>query len=152
MMPTRWRENRMPDPMSEFGRLQDEINRLFDFGYPERTGLFDRRVSPAIDVVDTGEAVKVYCDIPGVSKDDIDLSIASNVLTIKGEKQESEKEKQEDKNYRAETWSGNFQRTISLPDTVDPQNVEATMKDGVLTVTLAKKEEVKPRQIEVNVK
>jgi HSP20 family protein len=143
----------MTSPWSDFDRLQDEINRLFDVGYPESTGLFDRRVSPTIDVIDTGEEVKVYCDIPGVSKDDIDLSIASNVLTIKGEKKEqSEKKKSEKQNYRDETWSGRFQRTISLPETVDPQNVEATMKNGVLTVTLSKKEEVKPRQIQVNVK
>jgi HSP20 family protein len=106
-----------------------------------------------VDVVDTSDAVKVYCDIPGVSKDDIDLSVASNVLTIKGEKKEaSEKEKNEQKSYRDETWAGSFQRTISLPDSVDPQNVEATMKNGVLTITFGKREEVKPRQIEVNVK
>jgi HSP20 family protein len=143
----------MPDPLSEFDRLQNEINRLFDYGYPASNGLFDRRISPVVDVVDTGEAVKVYCDVPGVSKDDIDLSVASNVLTIKGEKKAaSDNEKQGSKSYRDETWSGSFQRTISLPDTVDPNNVDATMKNGVLTITFGKREEVKPRQIEVNVK
>jgi HSP20 family protein len=147
----------MPDPLSEFDRLQDEINRLFDFGYssPAATGLLDRRMSPMIDVVETDDAVKVYADLPGVGKDEVDLSIASNVLTIKGEKQqkdEKNKEKDAQKNYRDETWAGSFQRTLSLPESVDPQNVEASMKDGVLTVVLGKKEEVKPRQIDVKVK
>ena len=140
------------DPMGEFSRLQNEINRLFNLeSSTEMTGLFDRHMSPAIDVVEKSDAILVYCDIPGVKKEDVDLSIANNVLTIKGEKKKDDAP-ENSKSYRDETWSGTFQRTISLPDIVDPGKIEASMKNGVLTVSLAKMEEKKPKQIEVKVK
>jgi HSP20 family protein len=137
-------------PTGEFSRLQNEINRLFDFDYPGgMSGLFDRHVSPAIDVVEKSDEIVVYCDLPGIKKEDVDLSIAGSVLTIKGEKK---KETDKGKSYRDETWSGSFQRTISLPEIVDPNKVDASMKDGVLSISLAKMEDKKPKQIEVKVK
>jgi HSP20 family protein len=81
---------------------------------------------------------------------DLDLSIANNVLTIKGQKKD-ERESKDAKVYRQESWAGSFQRTLSLPNTVDPEKIEAVMKDGVLTVVLPKKEEVKPKQITVKI-
>lgn len=139
------------DPMGEFSRLQNEINRLFDFGYPSSmSGLFDRHTSPSIDVVEKTDEILVYCDLPGVDKGDVDLSIAGNVLTIKGEKKKDE-DSEGSKWYRDETWGGKFQRTISLPEVIDSNKVHATMKNGVLTINLAKMEEKKPKQIEVKV-
>lgn len=148
---TRWRNSNLPEPMDEFDRLQDEINKLFDWTYPSNRGLFDRSLSPAVDVVETSDEIVLTCDLPGVKKDDLDLSISRNVITIKGEKKGGQK-KEGAKTFRKETWSGSFQRTLSLPETVDPDKVEASMKEGVLTVKIAKREEVKPRQISVNVK
>lgn len=148
---TRWRNSNLPEPMDEFDRLQDEINKLFDWTYPSNRGLFDRSLSPAVDVVETSDEIVLTCDLPGVKKDDLDLSISRNVITIKGEKK-GEQKKEGAKTFRKETWSGSFQRTLSLPETVDPDKVEASMKEGVLTVKIAKREEVKPRQISVNVK
>ncbi len=148
---TKWKNNNLLEPMDEFERLQDEINKLFDWSYPSNRGLFDRSLSPAVDVVETGDEIVLTCDLPGVSRDDLDLSISRNVITIKGEKK-GEQKKEGSKTFRKETWSGSFQRTLSLPETVDPDKVEASMKDGVLTVKIAKREEVKPRQISVNVK
>lgn len=139
------------DPMVEFNKLQEEINRLFDFGHTSQTGLFDRALSPAIDLVEDGDKVTLYCDMPGVRKENLELSIAGNVLTLKGEKP-NEKAKEGSKNYRNETLGGAFQRTISLPDTVDPNKVDAELKNGVLTLVIAKREEVKPRKITVNLK
>mgnify|MGYP006299490397 CR=1 FL=1 len=152
MNPIAKRRRSTYDPMSEFNRLQDEINRLFNYDYSNgMSGLFDRHISPAIDVVEKSNDIVVYCDLPGVSKEDVDISLANNVLTIKGEKR-SEEKKDESKSYRNETWAGSFQSTISLPEVVNPDKVNASMKDGVLTITLAKQEDKKPKQIEVKVK
>jgi len=147
----KWKNNDLLDPMNEFDRLQDEINKLFDWNYPENRGLFDRSLSPAVDLVENENEIILVCDLPGIKKDDLDLSISRNVITIKGEKK-NELKKEGRKTFRNETWSGAFQRTISLPETVDPEKVDASMKEGVLTVKVAKREEVKPRQISVNVK
>jgi HSP20 family protein len=113
-------------------------------------GLFDRSISPEIDVVETEEGFEVYCDLPGVEEKDMDISLAANVLTIKGEKRPPERQV-EAKTYRREDWSGTFQRTLSLPKTVEPDSVEARLKDGVLTVTLAKRAEAKTRKIDIKV-
>jgi HSP20 family protein len=102
-------------------------------------------------VKDHDDHVEVRCDLPGVEKDDIDVSISGNVLTVKGEKQEESEDRDGDY-YRKESWSGSFQRSVSLPDTVDADKTEAEMKNGVLTLSLPKKEEKKRKQIDVKVK
>ena len=146
----RWRTPGF-DPAQELERIQDEINQLFDPDYPDRsTGLFDRASSPAIDVVEENDHFTVLCDLPGVDQKDVDVSIASNVLTIKGEKRMSTNSDKA-KIFRREEWAGNFQRTLSLPRSVDPEKIQAEMTDGVLRIQLPKREEVKPRQITVNV-
>lgn len=145
---TSWR--RGLDPVGELDRLQNEINRLFDYDARSQGGLFDRSVSPAMDVVEDDESFSVYMDLPGVVEEDVDVSIASNVLTIKGTRELPDLG-EDARVYRREEWEGSFQRTLSLPQGVDTQKVEAHMKDGVLIVTLPKREEVKPRQIKVDV-
>lgn len=139
--------------MSELERLHSEINRLFepDFGNM-RSGIFDRSVSPAVDVEEETDNFVVSIELPGISSKDVDLSIADNVLTIKGEKKRPEKSEKDGKHYRDEFWYGTFQRTVGLPKAVDPDRVSANMNDGVLTITLPKREEVKPKQITVKVK
>ncbi len=145
-----WLEN-VVSPMSELRRLQQEINSLFD---PDargaNVGLFDRTISPEIDVVETDESYDIYCDLPGVEEKDIDISLASNVLTLKGEKR-NPAHSEGSKVYRREDWAGAFQRTLSLPKTVEPDKVQARLKDGVLKISLAKREEAKPRKINVKV-
>ena len=146
----RWKDNEVMNPFKEFERLQDEINKLFSSEYSDMQGLFEGTFSPAIDIIETGDEVIVTCDLPGVELKDIDVSVASIVLTIKGEK----KDKSETKSsrlYRKETWSGSFQRTLSLPTSVDPNKVKAELKDGILNITFQKREEVKPKQISVQV-
>ncbi len=146
----RWTQRNNLSPVDEFERLQNEINRLFNLDYQGSTGLFDRTTSPAVDVIEKEDSVIVRCDMPGIKKDDLDLSLAGNILTIKGEKK-TEAKKDKSKNYRNETWTGIFQRTISLPDGIDPDKVGATLKDGVLELNMAKREEMRPRQIDVKV-
>ena len=145
----KWKPSELFDPIAEFDRIREEFDRLFGME-PMITGLFDRVKSPAIDLVENDDAFVVTCDLPGVDLKDLEVSIANNVLTIKGEKKDT-REVKDAKVYRQESWFGSFQRTLSLPNTVDPEKIEAVMKDGVLKVTLPKKEEVKPKQIAVKV-
>lgn len=146
----RWRTQGF-DPAREMERLQSEINRLFDLDYVDQSlGIFDRASSPAIDVIEEGDGFTVLCDLPGVDQKDIDVSIGNNVLTIKGEKKMSTRSEKA-KVFRKDEWSGTFQRTLALPNTVDPEKISAELHDGVLHVHLAKREEVKPRQITVSV-
>ncbi|ADN02674.1 Hsp20/alpha crystallin family protein [Spirochaeta thermophila] len=137
--------------LDELDRIQEEINRVFDLVWPETTGLFDRVTSPSLDVMETDNEVIVSCDLPGVSEKDLDITLTNNVLTIKGEKKDEKEEKKGDY-YRKESWSGAFQRTVSLPDSIDPDAVKAELKNGVLTITIAKREEKKPKKIAVQVK
>lgn len=145
----RWNHGYL-DPLQEMERIHEEINRLFDYTRtPEVTGIFDRSVSPAVDMVENDEAFVVRCDLPGVKADQLEISVTDNVLTIKGEKKGDANGARV---YRKEVWEGNFQRTVTLPMGVDADKVEARLKDGVLTLTLPKREEHKPRQIAVKAK
>jgi HSP20 family protein len=142
----------MGDPMREFHRLQDEINQLFNTDRPqEQVGLFDRRVSPAVDIVEQSDQFVVMLDLPGVKKEDLDITIAEGALTVKGEKRVDDVPEDTGSVYRVECWKGTFQRTIGLPRTVDPEKIDAELTNGVLTVSMAKREEVKPRQVSINV-
>lgn len=145
------RTNDIWNPGREWRDLQEQINRLFDFDYADSSGLFDRYMNPAVDIIEEEDGFVVKMDVPGVDRKDLEISMTRNVITIKGEKKEESKQKGK-RSYRQESWSGSFQRTLSLPDSVDPDKVEAGLKNGVLTVRIAKREELKPRQIAVNVK
>jgi len=144
----RWK-NDVFEPWSEFERLQDDINQLFnvsrDSGYQ---GLFDRTMSPPVDAVESDEDFKVLCDLPGVKRENLEVSVSKGILTIKGEKK-TETKTEKRKVFKKETWEGSFQRTLSLPGDADTEKVTAELKDGILTVTLPKKEEIKPKQISV---
>jgi HSP20 family protein len=141
--------NGLLDPFREFEDLQDEINRLFDMSRaPEPRGIFERTYSPALDVTETSDSYRVLCDLPGIDMEDIEISIAGNVLTLKGEKRQ-QKKSEGSHLYREETNEGRFQRTLQLPLAVDADKTEAVLKNGVLEIVLPKREEVKPRQITV---
>jgi HSP20 family protein len=141
-----WR-NGNADPFREFESLQDEINRLFDLTRaPEPRGIFERSYSPAVDVMEDPDRFEVLCDVPGTEIKDIEISISGSVLTIKGERRPG---RGAGDAYGEELRAGRFQRTIQLPLAVDPDKVEAALKDGVLAVTLPKHEALKPRQIAI---
>ncbi len=119
-----------------FRRIQEDWDRLFGWSpYSATSGLFDSRVSPSFDLMETAEGCTVWADLPGLDKKDLELTVAGNVLTLKGGKDKEQ-----------------FQRSLSLPETVDPNKIAAEYRDGVLTVTLAKRPEHKPRQIPVAVR
>jgi len=143
-----WRDG-VADPFRGFEDLQAEINKLFDLSRsPEPRGIFERTFSPALDVVENAESYGVMCDLPGLDIKDVEISLAGNVLTIKGEKRKEAKGEGQSI-YREEVRSGRFQRTLQLPAPVEPDKIEAVLKDGVLKIILPKREEHKARQISV---
>jgi HSP20 family protein len=131
------------------------VDRLFDGFFDEfrgfglrPVGAFGETFRPTIDVSETDKEVKVAVELPGLDENDVEVSLAHNVLTISGEKK-TEKE-DEGKNYhRIERSYGSFKRCVSLPGEVESDKVEAAFKNGVLTVTLPKTAEAQARKIEV---
>lgn len=139
-------------PFDRLSSLRDEIDRLFDLSTPgsrRDAGLFSGW-TPALDVHQDKDHVFVTCELPGMKKEDIDISLHNGTLTLSGERKD-ETGRAEGSWSRTERFFGKFQRSVSLPTAVDSANVKASYKDGVLTVTLPKAEEAKPRQIEVQV-
>lgn len=130
--------------------LQNEMNRMMDRIFREgsltETGMW----LPPIDLSETNDKITVKAEIPGIDSKDIDISIQENTLFLKGEKRE-EKEEKGKNYYRIERQYGSFSRSVVLPATVDTDKVTAECKNGVLEITLQKKEEVKPKQISIKV-
>ncbi|CAK8722606.1 HSP20 family protein [Candidatus Electrothrix laxa] len=104
--------------------------------------------APVVDILETENEFVLKVELPGVEKDDVQVSIDSRILTIKGEKKNDNKDK---KVHRTECRYGSFVRNFTLPQDVDMDKVEATCKNGVLSLTLTKMEQAKPKQIEVKV-
>ena len=130
--------------------LQHELDRFFN-GFGEDIGYFPKQFTPATDVMETDDAFIVEADIPGMKKEDVHIEVADNVLTIKGERKSEHEEKRKDY-HRVERRHGSFRRTVSIPGGIKRDDVEAKFEDGVLTVTLPKLDEAKPRRIDVKVK
>jgi HSP20 family protein len=103
---------------------------------------------PSLDIAEEGDSVIVKAELPGMTAGDVELSVDRNMLTISGEKKD-ESEQKDSNYYHVERRYGKFQRTISLPNEVDRDRIEAKMDNGVLTVTLPKSEEAKPKRIQV---
>jgi HSP20 family protein len=154
MQLTPWRRQDLWNPFGDLEDIQREMNQLFDFSFSHRNrpfSLLESGWAPAVDVYDTKENFLVKADLPGMTKDDIEVSVDGNLLHIKGEKKEEHNAK--DKNYvRTERFYGSFQRSVELPTEVDPKSVTAVYKNGVLELTIPKKEEAKPKQINIEVK
>ncbi len=152
MYTNRWEPATAVDFFDSLDFFRDEMERWMEgVRTPEVRGIFDRTLSPAVDVIETRDAFVVSADVPGISKKDLNITLTGTVLSIQGEKKEEDKGDKGRKFFRRETWAGNFRRTLDLPETADPEKVSADLKDGVLTVTIQKREEVKPRLISVNV-
>jgi HSP20 family protein len=135
--------------------LRDELDHLIDrfFNYPFATSLADtfRGWGGGLrtDLVESDDEVTVRAELPGVDPKDVEISVANGILTISGEKKAEHEEKRQDYHY-AERQFGSFHRSIQLPPYVDADKVDAAFKHGVLTVTMAKQPDAKPRKIKVN--
>lgn len=141
----RWR------PLGEVDSFRREMDRMFDnFFVREDVGESSLTWYPSVDIKETKDDFVLMAEVPGMSKDDIKINISENTLTIKGEKKEEKKE--DDNNYhRVERRYGSFQRSFTLPTQIQGGKVKAAYKDGVLTITMPKKEEVKPKEIPITV-
>jgi len=150
----RWQRPVMT-PWSSFGRLSDlreEIDRLFEAPLAElsRTSNLLSGWTPSLDVYEQKDNFVVKAELPGMRKEDINVSLHDGSLSISGERKSDSKHEDEEV-YRAERFFGRFQRTVTLPAPVAADKVAAQYKDGILTVTLPKTEEAKPKQIDVSV-
>ncbi len=144
---TRW------EPFREFASLQDRINRVFRDTYSEGSrdeSLATSSFAPAVDVYEDEHNVTLKVEVPGIDEKDIDIRLENNTLTVHGERK-IEKEEKEENYRRVERQYGSFTRTFTLPTTVDAEKVSANYDKGVLSITLPKKAEAKPKQIKVNV-
>jgi HSP20 family protein len=152
---SRWKPERefsSWSPFRDLVNMQREIGRVFDGLLPEydTDNMVVAQWAPRVDVSESKDAYVIKAELPGVSKSDVKITLHDNVLTIKGEKKE-EKEEKDVNVHRIERSFGMFERAFSLPLTVKSDKIDASFKDGVLTVTLPKAEEAKPKEIEVRV-
>ncbi len=141
------------EPVAELGTIQNEMNRLFNnlFDQPNptgRNGAAGRRWIPAMDLIETGDQYVLRADLPGLSDDDINVQLEDNVLTISGERN-TEHETQEGY-YRLERAFGEFSRSLTLPEGIDPDGVQAHFDRGVLEIRIPKPEQKKPRQVQIS--
>ncbi|HEX5083597.1 MAG TPA: Hsp20/alpha crystallin family protein [Blastocatellia bacterium] len=142
------------DPFSELRNIQEDFNRMFSSTLPRlfngEEGLLGGSWAPSVDIYEDQNSITLEADLPGLKPGDFNLSIENYRLTLSGERK-FEKEKRGDNWRRVERSYGSFTRAFSLPSTVNVDAVNAEFKDGVLRITLPKKEEVKARQIQVTV-
>lgn len=138
---------------NQITNLRDEINRLFETPLEEWARGSDvlNAWSPALDLYEDKDNLIVRAELPGLKKEEIDISLHDGTLAISGERKQ-EKKLEDSQTSREERFYGKFQRSLGLPKAVNPNAVKASYKDGILTVTLPKTEEAKPRQIAVNAK
>lgn len=140
------------EPVTEIERITDRFDRFFDELWRDFEREFAiaprRRWLPAMDLSETDTDYWVRIELPGVKKEDVEITITQDILTIKGKRQREQKEEKEGY-HRVERYYGEFQRSVRLPGGVDADKVEATYKDGVLEIRLPKREESKTKHIEV---
>jgi HSP20 family protein len=145
---TRW------EPMRDMVTLRDAMDRLFDDAFTRPWGLTDggRGMGmPAVDMYQTDDDVVVKTAIPGIKPEDVQISVTGDTLTIKGETRENNDDKQKAYHIREQRW-GSFERTLTLPTDVKADKAQAEFENGILTITLPKAEEVKPKTITVKAK
>ncbi|HUL50076.1 MAG TPA: Hsp20/alpha crystallin family protein [Gemmatimonadales bacterium] len=134
--------------------LEQRINRLFN----DALGTLDWRYRdsagaswvPPVDIFEDASAIRINVEVPGVTPDDVKISLENNLMTIYGAKQQKAEEHSE-RVHRYERTYGSFERSFTLPSTVDTEHIKATYEHGVLSLTLPKVEKARPRQIEVTV-
>lgn len=138
-------------PMSEMVTLRDAMDRLFDEAFTRPWGLSDggrSRMAPSVDMFETENEVVVKAALPGIKAEEVDINVTGEVLTLKGETHEETDENGKSFHIREQRW-GQFERSIVLPTAILADKAKAEFEDGILTVTLPKADEVKPKTITV---
>ncbi len=142
------------DPFRDVAALQDRINRIFNDSFgrsrdlEDEVSLYDWR--PPVEIYETNEGIVLKVELPGVNKDDVSVEVKNNVLTLKGERL-LDPEIKDEHYYRKERSFGKFNRSFSLQESIKPDSIKASFKDGVLTVEVPRAEEEKPKQITVDI-
>ncbi len=135
--------------------LRRDMNRMFDEFFRgdmlADDSFFTRDWTPAVDVVENNDSYILKAELPGMTKDDVKITLENNVLTIRGEKKD-EFEKKEKNFHRIERSYGAFERSFTIPGSIKSENIDAQYNNGILTLTLPKAEEAKPKLIDVKVK
>ena len=139
-------------PFTRMASLREAMDRLFDerFFAPYRLFAWDGDTTP-IDMYQTANDVIVKAALPGIKPEEVDITIAGDTLTIKGETKAEEKIKREDYLYQEHRY-GTFSRSVTLPSGLNTDKAEANFDNGILTLTIPKSEEIKPKQIKVKAK
>ena len=139
------------DPFRDLRTLQEEVNRLFSTnltgGFGEE-GIGRGAWNPSVDIYENKDQIVLEAELPGMTREDFDLAIENNVITLRGERR-FEKKDDTDNYHRVERAYGSFTRSFTLPNTVSGEGANADYRNGVLRVTLPKREETKARRIEV---
>jgi HSP20 family protein len=141
------------DPFRDLASMQDRINRIFGEHYLRNDDDVLSRGDwrPPVDIYENDKhEIVLRAELPGLKREDLDIRVENNTLTLRGERKRDTEVKQESY-HRVERVYGGFARSFSLPTTVDTEKVQASFTDGVLTITLPMREEAKPRQIQVQV-
>ncbi len=139
------------EPVRELNSIQSEMNRLFNsfFDSPTATnGRSLRRWIPAMDLSETEQEFVLRADLPGLDESDVNIELEDNVLTVSGERK-SEHEERKEGYYRVERASGKFSRSLTLPEGVDPEKIDASFENGVLEVHIPKPEQRKPHKVTI---
>ncbi len=143
---TRW------EPVREMMTLREAMDRLFDDAFTRPLNLRDGGWStPAVDMYQTDDEVVVKAAIPGFKADEVEINVTGDVLTLRGEMKHEEEKKDKAWHIREQRW-GTFERSVTLPTDVKADKASADFEDGILTITLPKAEEVKPKTITVKAK
>ena len=136
-------------PTTEIRSLQREIDRMFDSMLPRGNGDAEQAVwTPRVDLAENDHAYFIYLDVPGMKKDELEVSFQDGSLSVSGERRQLESDKI-DNLVRIERRFGRFYRSFDLPKAIDSTKIEASYEDGVLTVEVPKAEESKPRPVQV---
>ena len=140
------------DTMTSLRRLNSVLDEAFNSWpfHSEENGALTSSWLPACDVFEDKDAVKIVAEVPGVNPEDVKISLENNILTLRGEKKQQAEEKSE-RVHRYERTYGTFERSFSLPSSVDPDRIAANYANGILTVSIPKAERARPREIPVKV-
>lgn len=139
-------------PVSGFENMEREIDRMVDRFYGDRVDENAlKTLMPSADIVERDGDFNITIELPGVDKKDVRISVQNNVLTVKGEKRK-QNEKKGENYHRVERSYGLFQRSFTLPSSVDSEKIDAAYDNGILSVSIPKLEEAKPKEIQVTIK
>ncbi len=140
------------DPFRDLRTLQEEVNRLFSTNMTrafDDEGIARGAWAPSVDIYENKDQIVLEAELPGMNQEDFDLSVENNIITLRGERK-FEKTEETDNYHRVERSYGAFTRSFTLPQSVSPEGATAEYNNGVLRVTLPKREETKARRIQVS--